>query len=217
MSAGVTIGLSAYLAFLGVSLLVICTPGQDTALTIRNTLAGRTRAGIGTAAGVAAGQAIWTVATSAGLSALLRASEALFLTIRLAGAAYLVYLGIRALGGALRIMREQLQTAGEPAPLSVAAAFRQGVVSNLSNAKMVAFFTSLLPQFGGAHPTFPVLLVLGLTFSLMTFAWLTGYAVAVERMNRFLRRPSIRRGMEGLLGAVLVGLGLRVGAEALRA
>jgi len=76
------IGLAAYVAFLGVSLLVICTPGQDTALTIRNTLLGRRRAGIATAFGVAAGQAIWTVATSAGLAVVLAASGPLFLAIR---------------------------------------------------------------------------------------------------------------------------------------
>ncbi|TMF24751.1 MAG: LysE family translocator, partial [Chloroflexi bacterium] len=91
------IGLGPYLAFLGVSLLVICTPGQDTALTIRNTLAGGRRAGVATAAGVAAGQATWTVATSAGLAVVLAASEPIFFAIRLAGAAYLVFLGVRTL------------------------------------------------------------------------------------------------------------------------
>jgi threonine/homoserine/homoserine lactone efflux protein len=208
--------LSAYVAFVAVSLLVICTPGQDTALTIRNTLAGGTPAGVGTAAGVAAGQAIWTIATSAGLAALLTASEPLFLAIRLAGAAYLIYLGLRSIGGALRTPSEQFQTAGEGASLSAGAAFRQGLVSNLSNAKMVAFFTSLLPQFGGRHPAFPVLMVLGLNFSLMTLVWLIGYTAAVERMHRLLRRSAVKRGMEGVLGTVLVGLGLRVGAEAVR-
>src|SRR5438445_10041180 len=95
------IGLAAYLALLGLSRLVICTPGQDTALTIRNTLLGRCRAGIATALGVAAGQAIWTVATSAGLAVVLAASGPLFLAIRLAGAAYLIYLGARSLAGAI--------------------------------------------------------------------------------------------------------------------
>src|SRR2546428_10863476 len=80
------IGLAAYLAFLGVSLLVICTPGQDTALTIRNTLLGRRRAGIATALGVAAGQAIWTVATSAGLAVVPAASRPAVLASRPRGA-----------------------------------------------------------------------------------------------------------------------------------
>src|SRR5260370_21008695 len=82
------IGLQSYIAFLGVSLLVICTPGQDTALTIRNTLSGGRPGGVATALGVSAGQATWTVATSAGLAVVLIASGPLFLAIRLGGAGH---------------------------------------------------------------------------------------------------------------------------------
>ena len=209
------IGLESYLAFLGVSLLVICTPGQDTALTIRNTLLGSRATGAATALGVSAGQATWTVATSAGLAVILTASAPLFLAIRLAGAAYLVYLGARSLIKALR-KKDSHEIAIAPATrLSPRAAFVQGFLSNLSNAKMVAFFVSLLPPFAGPHPSFAVLLALGLNFSLLTLAWLIGYAVAVERMSRWLRLGSVRRAVDGLLGAVLVGLGLRVSSEAL--
>ena len=210
------IGLGSYLAFLGVSLLVICTPGQDTALTIRNTLLGSRATGVATAVGVSTGQAAWTVATSAGLSVVLMASGPLFLAIRLAGAAYLVYLGIRSLLKAM--LRQEM---GDAAPvrsrLSPRAAFVQGFLSNLSNAKMVAFFISLLPPFAGPHPSFALLLALGLNFSLLTLVWLTGYAVAVARFGRWLRRGSVRRALDAVLGAVLVGLGLRVGSEVLTA
>src|ERR1700737_1336052 len=89
-------------AFLGVSILVIITPGQDTALTIRNTLVGGRGSGVLTAAGVASGQFIWTVATSAGLAALLVASEPVFTALKLAGAAYLIFLRAQALYAALR-------------------------------------------------------------------------------------------------------------------
>ncbi|TMF72719.1 MAG: LysE family translocator, partial [Chloroflexi bacterium] len=134
------IGLGQYLAFVGVSLLVICTPGQDTALTIRNTLLGDRRTGAATALGVSAGQATWTVATSAGLVVILTASAPLFLAIRLAGAAYLVYLGGRSLLSAI-VKRDPTHVApARPAPrLSTRTAFLQGFLSNLSNAKMVAF------------------------------------------------------------------------------
>src|SRR5438067_13195056 len=96
------IGLGQYLAFVGVSLLVICTPGQDTALTIRNTLLGDRRTGAATALGVSAGQATWTVATSAGLAVILTASAPLFLAIRLAGGASPVRLGRWALPSVCR-------------------------------------------------------------------------------------------------------------------
>jgi len=210
------IGLGQYLAFLGISLLVICTPGQDTALTIRNTLLGDRRAGVATALGVSTGQAVWTLATSAGLAVVLMASAPLFLAIRLAGAAYLIYLGLRSIVHALA-RRDPTEAAG-PRPVShfsPGGAFAQGFLSNLSNAKMVAFFISLLPPFAGPHPSFFLLLALGLNFSLLTLAWLVGYAFAVERMGRWLRRSSIRRALDGILGAVLVALGVRVGAEAL--
>jgi threonine/homoserine/homoserine lactone efflux protein len=209
------IGLGQYLAFVGISLLVICTPGQDTALTIRNTLLGDRRTGAATALGVSAGQAAWTVSTSAGLAVILAASAPLFLAIRLAGAAYLVYLGARSLLSAIA-HRDAAHVMNPPASrLSTRAAFAQGFVSNLSNAKMVAFFISLLPPFAGPHPSFLLLLALGINFSLLTLAWLVGYTLAVERMSRWLRRSAVRRAVDGLLGAVLVGLGLRVSSEAL--
>src|SRR3954454_5668431 len=87
-------------AFLAVSALVIVTPGQDTALTIRNTLARGRRGGGHTAAGVALGQLVWALAASAGLVALLRAWEPAFLALRIAGAVYLLYLGLTALRSA---------------------------------------------------------------------------------------------------------------------
>jgi threonine/homoserine/homoserine lactone efflux protein len=89
-------------AFLAIAIVVIVTPGQDTALTIRNTLLGGRRAGVATAVGVAAGQLVWTVAASAGITAILVASEPVFAAIRLAGAAYLVHLGVTTLLAGLR-------------------------------------------------------------------------------------------------------------------
>jgi threonine/homoserine/homoserine lactone efflux protein len=93
-------------------------------------------------------------------------------------------------------------------------AFRQGLISDLGNPKMAVFFTSLLPQFvvAGA-PAFSALLALGVLFSLMTFGWLTFYALAIDRAGEFLRRPTIRRTVEGVTGAVLMGLGLRIATE----
>jgi threonine/homoserine/homoserine lactone efflux protein len=212
------IGLASYVAFLGVSLLVICTPGQDTALTIRNTLLGRRRAGVATAIGVAAGQATWSLATSAGLAVILAASAPLFFAIRLAGAAYLVYLGVRSLASAMRRPSGGFAATsprGGEEVLSARSAFVQGYVSNLSNAKMVVFFMSLLPPFAGPHPSFLLLLVLGLNFCVLTLLWLVGYAFAVDRVSRWLRIDRVRRAIDALLGAVLVGLGLRVGSQAL--
>lgn len=129
-------------AFLGVSAIVIATPGRDTALTIRNTLMGGRRAGIFTALGVSSGQATWTLATAAGIAALLAASEPAFLAVRILGSVYLVWLGLQAL---LAAVRGQERRAVQ-APRN--SSFRQGLLSNLGNPKLAAFFPSLLPQLG---------------------------------------------------------------------
>ena len=196
-------------AFLGIAVLVIVTPGQDTALTIRNTMLGSRSAGLATALGVAAGQACWTVATSIGLAALLVASKPLFVALKLAGAAYLVYLGLQALRHAIRpVIRAAEPTAG---PLLLPRrAFRQGMLSNLGNPKMAVFFTSLLPQFGSS---FWSLLALGLGFCSLTLAWLSAYSFAVARARDLLHRPRIRRSLDALAGTFLVAFGIRLAAE----
>lgn len=197
------------LAFLGISALVIVTPGQDTALAIRNSLLGGRRPGVFTAVGVSTGQAVWALATSAGLAALIVAFEPAFVALKLAGAAFLVYLGAQALLAALRgghVERPEARTG-----LTAAVAFRQGVVSNLGNPKMAVFFTSLLPQFGAT--SFGGLLALGLAFCAMTLVWLSAYAFAVARVGDVLRRPSVRRVFDAILGAVLVALGIRLATE----
>jgi threonine/homoserine/homoserine lactone efflux protein len=189
------------LSFFGVSAVVIVTPGQDTALTIRNTLRGGRRDGVVTAAGVATGQVAWAVATSAGLAAVLVASEPAFRALRLFGAAYLVYLGVTALIRAAR----RIATSGSE-PQTKTRPFRQGLVSNLGNPKMAVFFSSLLPQF--AH-SFAGLLVLGLVFAAMTLTWLS----FVARVGNVLRRPRLRRAVDLVVGAVLVAFGVRLATE----
>ncbi|MEA2800493.1 MAG: hypothetical protein QOE49_588, partial [Rhodospirillaceae bacterium] len=124
------------LAFLGISVLVIATPGPDTAVTIRNTLLGGRAGGIATAIGVATGQAIWALATSAGIVALLVASEPLFLAVKYAGAAYLMWLGVQSLRAAFRPTNHIAAQMPAARPLAPRAAFGQGVVSDLSNPKM---------------------------------------------------------------------------------
>jgi threonine/homoserine/homoserine lactone efflux protein len=208
--------ITDFVAFLGVSLLVIVTPGQDTVLTIRNTLVGGRSGGVFTALGVSTGQAIWTLATSAGLAALLVASEPAFAAVKLVGAAYLVFLGAQALRDALLGSGPRhVAVAGDrERRLARSRAYRQGVVSNLGNPKMAVFFSSLLPQFTPEGETsFAALLLLGLLFCSLTLAWLSCYAFAVARAGDFLRRSRVRRALDAVTGAVLVALGLRLATQ----
>jgi threonine/homoserine/homoserine lactone efflux protein len=232
--------LAQLLAFLGVSVVVICTPGPDTALTVRNAFAGGRGCGVATAAGVAAGQAVWTLATGLGIGELISASEPAFLALRLAGAAYLVALGLQSLWTAAdrqhasRLRPKGLWTTegsqlgdglrsptGGPGNraggsgvagswLTPGRGLRQGVISNLANPKMAAFFLSLLPQFASPERGAAGVMMLGLVFCLMTFAWLALYSAAVDRARVVLGRPGLRRALEGLSGLVLVGFGARL-------
>jgi len=167
-----------------------------------------------TAVGVVGGQAIWTLATSAGIAALLVASRPAFTALKYAGAAYLIYLGAQALVAALRGSGHAPPVNGSPARLVPAVALRQGVVSNLANPKSAVFFTSLLPQFVPAgNASFPAFLALGLLYCSITLVWLCGYAVAVAKVGAVLRRPMARRAIEAVTGVVLTALGLRLATE----
>jgi len=199
--------------FVALAIVVIVTPGPDTALTIRNTLVGGRQAGVATAVGVALGQATWSVATSVGIAALLVAAEPAFAALKLAGAAYLIYLGAQSLWTAFRGRPAHPTVDRSVVRVRAARALRQGVLSNLTNPKMAVFFPSLLPQFVTADaPPFLVLLALGILFCLMTLVWLTAYAFAVARAGDVLRRSAIRRTIEAVTGIVLVAFGIRVAA-----
>jgi threonine/homoserine/homoserine lactone efflux protein len=199
--------------FLAVAVILIVTPGQDTALTIRNTLAGGRSSGIWTAAGVAAGQTTWALLTAAGLAALVVTVAPVFTALRYIGAAYLCFLGLQALWAAHR-RRKSVEAEPSLAFVAPRLALQRGFISNITNPKMVVFFPSLLPQFLAPAPGFALAAIaLGLLFSLMTFTWLTGYSWFVAKLGDLLRRSEIRRAMDAILGTVLVGLGLRLALE----
>ena len=181
------------IGFLALAAVVIVAPGPDFALTVRNTLRG---GGVATAMGVATGQLVWAVATAVGVAALLAASHPAFVALRLAGALYLVWLGVAA-----------LLARGAHAPRSrLGSPYRQGLLSNLANPKMPVFFISLLPQFGGS---FAALGAHGLVFATMTLAWLA----LVSRGASVLLVPRVRRIVDVVTGLVLVALGLRLATE----
>jgi threonine/homoserine/homoserine lactone efflux protein len=201
--------------FLAISTLLALTPGPDTALVTRNALVGGRRAGAFTILGIAVGLVVWTVAASAGIAAVLRASEPAFVAIKLVGAAYLIFLGAQAIWGALRGTGPRIMLSA-PAALRIRprVALRQGIVCNLGNPKIAIFFTSFLPQFArGDHPSFFALLVLALAFSAIGLTWLSVYNLLVAKAGDFLRRPAVRRLVEAVTGAVLVVFGARLAAE----
>lgn len=198
------------LPFLAVALVVVVTPGVDMALVTRNALVGGRRAALATALGINLGILFWSVAAALGLAAVLASSTEAFTAVKLAGAAYLVWLGIQA----LRSRGSGHATVGGPAALR--GPFRQGLASNLLNPKIAVFFTGLLPQFVGDGAGAAELLVLGALFNLMGVLWLSAYGLAVARGRAVFGRPRVRRALDRVTGVVLIGLGVRLALEARR-
>ena len=201
----------SWLLFMMASLVLICTPGQDMILVMSRSIAHGARAGIATAAGVSAGLAGHTLLATAGLGAILRTSEWLFVVLKFAGAAYLVFLGVqllRAPSGALAV------PAGARRPTW--RLFADGALSNLSNPKIAVFYFAFLPQFvprDAANPTLSVF-ALGLLFALLTFLVKGPVGLGAGLLSRWLReRPGVLAWLNRTSGAVLVGLGVRLAFE----
>ena len=203
------------LLFVGVAAIVIVIPGPDTAVVTKNVLIHGRRAGLGTSLGVSTGLAIWTIAAAVGLASLVRASEVAFTALKLAGALYLVWLGVQALRAAGSEATHAHATRRAVGPgMSARGGFRQGVLSDLANPKIGIFFTSLLPQFVSAgRPVLLPFLVLGAIFVVMTVLWLLAYTLAAARAAQTLMRPRVRAALDRFTGVVLIGLGLRLAVE----
>jgi RhtB (resistance to homoserine/threonine) family protein len=196
------------LPFLVVAAVVVVTPGVDMALVTKNALLHGRRAAQATAVGINLGILVWTVAAALGLAALIAASAAAFTAVKLAGAVYLIYLGVQALRS-----RGETADGSRDAP-GRGSAFRQGLMSNLLNPKIAVFFTSLLPQFVDAEHAAPRdLLLLGALFNLMGLVWLLSYAALAARGRDLFRRPHIRRAIDRVTGVTLIALGVRLAFE----
>jgi len=205
---------SGLLAFIGISALLAVTPGPDMAVVTKNALAHGRRGVVLTTTGIALALAVWTITTAVGLSALLRASgEPLFL-LKLVGAAYLAYLGVRTLIESRHHPADMMAAVPEPAPPH--AIFRQGFISALSNPKLGVFFVTFLPQFVfPGQPVLPRLLLLGMVFAVIGWTWMNVYGLLVTRLRDVITAPRVRQWMDRVTGVVLLGFGARLAVERL--
>ena len=208
------------LAFALTATLLILAPGPDSMLVMRNTLRGGQRAGWITACGTMSGLAVWAVAAALGLSELLRVSHVGYDILRLAGAAYLIWLGVTSLRSRGGTAVAAAGGAGEPPgrPAGRARGWRvylNGLLSNRFNPKIGVFFVAFLPGFIPARASAAAFsLVLGLWFIVETGAWLVALTWMVARGVGWLRGSAAQRWAERVTGVVLIGFGLRLAAEA---
>jgi len=202
---------ASWMVFVVASLVLIATPGQDMILVMSRSVVQGPKAGVATAAGVSVGLIGHTILATVGLGAILRASEWLFVALKLAGAAYLFYLGI-----GLLVARHDALALPASGRRSASRLFVDGALSNISNPKIAIFFFAFLPQFVAPHALHPTLtiFVLGLAFAVLTFLLKAPIGLFAGALSGWLRgRPSVLRWMFRASGAILVGLSIRLALE----
>ena len=206
------------IAWVALSALLIATPGPDTALIIRNALTAGPRASTMSALGVAVGILAWALAATLGVGVLLERSSTAFTILKLAGAAYLCYLGLRSLlcsppRGELRPRPTGASGVGRSNQLRDRSAWGQGLFSNLLNPKTGAFFVTVMPQFIVPGDPAIRLVMMVTAFEVMLLAWLIAYGHVVSRLGRSGLGRRVGQVMTRLTGVVLIGLGARLAFE----
>jgi threonine/homoserine/homoserine lactone efflux protein len=206
---------SLFWAFLVLAALLTITPGADTVLTLRNTISGGTRDGLLTMAGVVSGVVFQPLLAALGVAALFVRLPIAFAFVKLAGAFYLVYLGIQSLREAAHWWRTR-----QPNDVGLASIlasrnpwkpYREGFLTNALNPKIAIFYFAVLPQFIKADD--PVLLksmAMASCHYLMGAVWLGGLALAAGRARALLIRPRVKATLEGLSGLAMIGFGARL-------
>jgi len=198
-----------FLAGLGVLVLLTISPGADMALIAKVTIARGRRAAFLTSLGICSGLLVHASASALGLSVILATSAEAFTVVKLAGAAYLAYLGVQSL-------RESFRAAPptEAPQVTSRRSFVMGLMNNVLNPKVAVFYLTFLPQF--IDPSGNVLaqsLLFALAHAVMGTLWLAAYAYVVARISRQFASGGVRRWLERTTGAVLIALGARLAFE----
>jgi len=195
------------LGFTAAATLLTLTPGVDTAMVLRSAATGGPRSGIAATAGICLGVAAWGLSAATGLSLLLAASHAAYLAVKLAGAVYLLWLG-------MNMLRTRGTAAPAAAPQPAGGAFRRALMGNLLNPKVGVFYITFLPQFIPAGQNVP-LFAIGLTLINLTLdaAWFAALIALTVPLSAALARPRVKRALDRVTGATLIGFGLRLGLE----
>lgn len=198
-----------FLAGLAVLALLTVSPGADMALVAKITLERGRRAALLATIGICSGLLVHATASALGLSVILATSAEAFTIVKLAGAAYLAYLGVQALRSSFRP-----EVAEGAPPRRRANPYLQGVFSNVLNPKVAVFYLTFLPQF--MSPGDNVLarsLAFALAHGVMGIVWLSAYAYVLSRVSAVLGGTSVRRWLERVTGGVLIALGARLVLE----
>jgi threonine/homoserine/homoserine lactone efflux protein len=205
---------SRYLAFAGIAAVLTITPGTDMALLAKNVFARGKKGSSATIAGICSGLFVHATASALGLSAILAESARAFQIVKWAGAAYLFYLGVRALIRAWKEPPPVLPDQGQSLAIkniTQRASYLEGLFTNLLNPKVALFYLTFLPQFiAPGDPILRVSLFLASLHVAMSVVWLVIYSAALQKLNATLTRSGVRRGIEAVTGGLLMALGARL-------
>ncbi|EHY88628.1 LysE family translocator [Saccharomonospora azurea] len=197
---------STYASYLVLVIFVVLAPGPDTVVTLKNSFAGGFRGGLVATAGIATGNVIQGTAVAFGLGTLIVQSQTVFQTLRWLGVAYLCYLGVQALRSAYRGDYAAIDEAG--VQHGALRRFREGLLSNVTNPKVLALYLSVLPQFiDPAHNSLGDTLLLAYTVAVLGAIWLVLLVAFVHSVRAWLQRRSVRRGLDTATGTTLIGFG----------
>ena len=199
-----------FLFYIVLCILLIILPGPDTAIVTKNTLVVSRRAGFETMFGTLTALMIHTTFAIVGLSAIIVQSAKLFTIIKFVGAIYLIYLGVKTF---IAMTKRKAPTDIQTSTPSKSTSYFQGFLTNILNPKVAVFFLTFLPQFV-ANPNEPLLpfLILGITYTVLTFIWFIFYITLLSQVRAFMNKPTTQKWMEGITGTVLVGFGIQLAA-----
>jgi threonine/homoserine/homoserine lactone efflux protein len=202
------------LVYVGIVVAIVLLPGPDTAVVTKNALVHGRDAALGSALGSNVGVSIWTLATALGVAAVLKSSATVYDGLKLIGALYLVWIGIRTLWDSRRAVGDGSGAGRTVRVVDARGGFRQGLMTDLANPKVGIFFTSLLPQFVSPHGSALLqMLMLGAIYIAFSLVWMCGYALAAVRLSHVLSRARVKAGIDRFSGLVLVGVGIRLAIE----
>lgn len=204
--------ITAVVGFAVVAGLLTMVPGIDTALVLQSAVTGGTRAAYATVAGIALGLLAWGVAAAVGISALLTASQLAYDVVRVAGAVYMVVLGVRMIG--------QARSAGTPSALpdiadkSLWSRFVRGLLTNLLNPKIGVFYIAVLPQFlPEGVSALGAGVLLAMVHVVEALVWFTLLILGTRLLRPWLSRQSVQAWLDRITGGVLIGFGIKVALE----
>ncbi len=202
---------SQVLAFTLLAALMTVSPGADTLLVVRNVLRGGRRDGVVTAFGICSGLYVHALLSALGISVLLLHSATAYTALKIAGAVYLVWLGLQSLRSAAAELPQATAASAQAARVPSWRSWREGFITNVLNPKVIVFYLALLPQFIGADdPVLAKSLLLTAIHVVEGIVWFAIVSFLVDRSRSFFLRPLLRRWIDGLCGAFLVALGLRL-------